>query len=149
MRVLEMCRRVDALLRSLRLARAIVLLFQIPELTIRDFLHVYVPVCHVASYWQGVALQNVALALGVVFLSIGVLSGFAIAWMVTSLVLCTTLSTVGLVRPSGGTSLDRVPKAYVGGFCSSQQLVASIGSFYGSSNQKLLKRPRVSPMGSA
>lgn len=47
---------------------------------------------------QGVALQNIALALAVVFLSIGVLSGFAIAWIVTLLVLCTTLGTVGLVR---------------------------------------------------
>lgn len=47
---------------------------------------------------QGVALQNIALALAVVFLSIGALSGFAIAWIVTLLVLCTTLGTVGLVR---------------------------------------------------
>lgn len=43
------------------------------------------------------ALQNIALALAVVFLSIGVLSGFVIAWIVTLLVLCTTLGTVGLV----------------------------------------------------
>lgn len=47
---------------------------------------------------QGVALQNVALALAVVFLSIAVLSGFAIAIMVSSLVLGTTLGIVGLVR---------------------------------------------------
>lgn len=47
--------------------------------------------------WQGVALQNIALALAVVFLSISLLSGFAIAAIVTSLVLCTTLGTVGLV----------------------------------------------------
>lgn len=31
------------------------------------------------------------------FLAIAFLSGFAIAWIVTALVLCTTLATVGLV----------------------------------------------------
>lgn len=46
---------------------------------------------------QGVALQNIALALAVVFISIGVLSGFVIASVVTALVLATTLGTVGLV----------------------------------------------------
>lgn len=47
---------------------------------------------------QGVALQNIALAIAVVFLSIAILSGFAIAAFVASLVLGTTLGTVGLVR---------------------------------------------------
>lgn len=49
---------------------------------------------------QGVALQNIALALAVVFLSISLLSGFALAGFVSSLVLGTTLGTVGLVRES-------------------------------------------------
>lgn len=49
---------------------------------------------------QGVALQNIALALAVVFIALGVLSGFAIASVVTALVLGTTLGTVGLVSAS-------------------------------------------------
>ncbi|CBJ30169.1 conserved unknown protein [Ectocarpus siliculosus] len=53
------------------------------------------------DFIQGVALQNVALALAVVFLSIAVLSGFAIATMVSSLVLGTTLGIVGLVMSLG------------------------------------------------
>lgn len=47
---------------------------------------------------QGVALQNIFLALAVVFLSIALLAGFALAAFVSSLVLGTTLGTVGLVR---------------------------------------------------
>lgn len=53
------------------------------------------------DFWlQGVALQNIFLALSVVFLSIALLSGFSLAGFVSSLVLGTTLGTVGLVRRS-------------------------------------------------
>ena len=57
--------------------------------------------CLCACVWnvlQGVALQNIFLALAVVFLSIALLAGFALAAFVSSLVLGTTLGTVGLVR---------------------------------------------------
>lgn len=42
-------------------------------------------------------MQNIALALAVVFLSMAVLARFAVATLVASLVLGTTLGTVGLV----------------------------------------------------
>lgn len=51
-----------------------------------------------SSLVQGVALQNIALAIAVVFFSIAVLSGFAVAALVASLVLGTTLGTVGMVK---------------------------------------------------
>ncbi|CAM9577124.1 unnamed protein product [Discosporangium mesarthrocarpum] len=56
------------------------------------------------TYIQGVALQNIALAVGVVLLSVGVLTGFQIASIVTALVLSTALGTVGLVWAWGELS---------------------------------------------
>ncbi|CAM9450914.1 unnamed protein product, partial [Hapterophycus canaliculatus] len=77
------------------------------------------------AFIQGVAVQNIALALAVVFLSIAVLAHFAVATLVASLVLCTTLGTVGLVWAWG--ALSSAPYAVSINAVSVCNLVMSLG----------------------
>lgn len=75
------------------------------------------PSACIPSRPKGVAVQNIALALAVVFLSIAVLARFAVATLVASLVLGTTLGTVGLVRRASFRRAARLVTTECGILC--------------------------------
>lgn len=114
----------------------------------------------VAMFLQGVALQNIALALAVVFLSIALLSGFALAGFVSSLVLGTTLGTVGLVHKRLNTMKAKRDAAtleailfFGGAFCfgsvcrgGPEERLPRVGRLRVSSQSRLIPPHRSTPM---